>query len=425
MTSEMNAQLKVRYGDFINPLPSEDTMAKVAAWSQATRIGRSFNFPIYLGLPHGQKHNDDATAFTLATVIAPVSKEATLSGAEIAIRDNVSYSDLFTAQTAGDGNNGQAFMTASDYKVMGLMQSGELYRELAIMYGPGSTSTAAANIGVISSNVDSADLDPGTTVSITRATWIPGLWPLMTNALVDVYASDATTLRVSGVQVSNVSESNNSIDLYKSGSSYTPVAGDILLVYSAIDVSCYGLQSICANTGSLFGIDASAYPQWKVQSYSVGTAAIERLDITTIGSRMYTKGIKTGGTLKVSGPAFTDLAEEASELLRTTPDSNDVVTQGASKLVYRTACGNISVEAYPYMKQSIGMFYTNGIIKRVGATDLTFRNPMTKDDWFTTELADNAGTQLRIYYNAAVVVTQPDHMMYVTGIQSTADTLPA
>jgi len=426
MTSAMNAQLKVRYGRFIDPLPSEDTIAKFAPFGSAQKIGRSYNFPVYLGLPHGVKHNDDHTAFTLATVIAPVVEEATLSGSEIALRDNVAYADLFaTNNGVGDGQNGAAFMTASDYKVLGLMKSAELYRELALVYGPGSTSTAAANIGVVSASVSGADLGAGQVVNLTRASWIPGLWPNMTNALVDVYQSNGSTSRATGVTVTAPVEATNRITLTKAASSAVVATNDIILASTAIDVSCYGLQAIMENTGTLFGISASTYPQWKVNSYSCGSSVIERLDVLSIGSRQHARGVTKGGTLFVSSHAFTDLAEEAAELMRTAPDSSDVVSQGATKLVYRTACGPIEVVSYRYMKQSLGMFLPKDLVKRVGSTDLTFRDPLSKDDWFLQQLADSAGLQMRIYSDQAIIIEQPWHAMLVTNISSTADTTPA
>lgn len=424
MTSIEQAQLKVKYGEFIDPFPDEDMVARDAPFTSATKIGRSYNFPVYVGLPHGQKHNDDHTAFALATVISPVLAEATLAGSEFLLRDNIAYADLFATQSTGSGNNGNAFMSANDFVVLGLMKSGQLYRELDLMYGPGPTSTAASNIGVINASVSGANLGAGQVVNITRATWIPGLWQNMVGAKVDIYQTDGTTVRDTGVTVSAPVEATNRITLTKAASVAVAAATDIILVTGGIDVSMYGIEAICGNSGSLFGISASTYPQWRVQSYSAGSAAMERLDVLSIGSRMHSRGVRKGGKLRVASTTFTDLSEEANELLRTAPDSSDVVTQGASQLVYRTACGPITVESYSLMKQSIGVFTTNGNIKRVGSTDLTFRAPGT-DDFFYQQLADNAGCQLRVYFDQAVVIEQPHHAMYVTGIVSTADTTPA
>jgi hypothetical protein len=201
-------------------------------------------------------------------------------------------------------------------------------------------------------------------------------------------------------------------------------ATDILLLATAIDVSCYGLDAIGANSGSLFGISASTYPQWRVGSYSCGDAAIERYDVLKIGSNAADRGLSSGGTLWVSNGAFTDLSEEAAELMRSTPDQSDI-KQGANTLSYRTSCGEIKVRSYRYMKQGLGFFLPSGIAHRPGSTDTTFRDPMSKDNWFLQQLSGNAGLQMRCYWDQGVILDQPHLACRVTGIVSEADTEPS
>ena len=420
MTSQMQAQLKSRNGSFIDPMPDEDTMAKEIPFSSATKIGREYRFPVYLGMPGGSKFNDDHTAFAVPDAIAPVMEEATIAGSEWMGLDNVAYADLFATQ--GQEN---AHMTASDVKVLGLAKLGQMIRELTINYGPGSTSTAAANIGVVDGTVSGANLAAPQTIDVTQATWIPGLWPMMTNQLLDVYQTDGTTVRETGVTVQSMVAATNRLVLYKAASAATVAAGDILLLSTAIDKSCYGLEAITANTGSLFGISATTYAQWRCGSYSCGDQAIERRDVLNIGSQAADRGVSDGGTLWISNPAFVELSEEANELLQTAPSSNDVVVQGASQLNYRTSCGVISVKSYRYAKQSRGFFMPKGIAKRPGSTDLTFRDPMSKDDWFLQQLSGYAGLQMRCYWDQAVILEQPHLAFEVTAIQSSGDTAPA
>jgi len=83
MTSQMQALLKDRYGAFIDPLASEDTIAKFAKFvPPSSRNGRNYKFPVYLGLPHGVTHNDDHTAFSLGSVVAPVTEGGSPPGSE-------------------------------------------------------------------------------------------------------------------------------------------------------------------------------------------------------------------------------------------------------------------------------------------------------------------------------------------------------
>ena len=424
MTSAIQPLLTVRYGEFMNPLPSVDTIAAFAPFvPPKSREGRSYNFPVRLGLPHGVTFDDTKTAFSLGAVVAATTSEATLSGASVVVRDNVAYSDVFATQNgiSNGGGAGGAYFEAFDYCTTGLMQSGELYREAQLIYGPGPSSTAAANIGIVNASVSGANVGATQVVNITRETWAPGLWPNLIGATVDVYQTDATTVRIAGCTVTAMDESQNRLSLFKSGSSVTVAANDILLLRSNIDVSCYGLQSICANTGTLFGISASTYPQWKVASYSAGDLPLDRRGILQLCARQVGRGHKGGGTLYVSGTCVADLIDEAAELHRDN-DAPDTIVHGATGVTYKTPIGPVEVKVHPYFKQGIGMLLPKGKVKRTGSTDLTFNNG--KNEWFYMELPDNAGSQLRIFTEQAVVIESPWHAVYLTDIQSTGDTLP-
>src|SRR3990167_4107133 len=113
MASEIQAMLTVRYGEFINPLPEVDTLAKDLPFvPPKSRNGRSYNFPVQLSLPHGVTHSDTHTAFTLSSVVAPTMGEANITGAEILVRDNVAYADVFATRNgiANGGGQGGAYM---------------------------------------------------------------------------------------------------------------------------------------------------------------------------------------------------------------------------------------------------------------------------------------------------------------------------
>ncbi len=430
MTSAIEPLLKVRYAGFSNPLPSDDTIAKHAKFvTPEQRSGRSYNYPVYLGLPHGVTHDDTHTAFALNAVISPTWKEATLNGSEILVRDNVAYGDVTATMNgiANGGGAGGAYMSAWDNCTMGLMQSGELYRELALLYGAGSTSTAAANLGVVNASISGANLAAPQVVNLTRASWAPGLWPMMIGGLVDILQSDAATSRATSVTVTNIAEATCRLTLTTAASSATVAAGDVIIARSALDVSCYGLEAIAANTGTLFGISATTYPQWRVSSFSASSATLDRAKILGMCARQQARGAKGGGVLYLSGPCVADLIEEASELARFN-DAADVKVQGATGLKYKTPIGDVEVKVHPYLKQGIGLLLPNATntqdgVVRVGSTDLTFGEGQT--EWKLIPLADNAGIQMRIYSDQAIIIRNPWHAVYVTGIQSTYDVSPA
>src|SRR5690606_20361982 len=128
-----------------------------------------------------------------------------------------------------------------------------------------------------------------------------------------------------------------------------------------------------ANSGSLFGISAASYPQWKAKSFAVG-GALDRSKVMGALSSLSDRGLKNGGSLFANGHAISDLIEEANELHRDNDEAKDTIVHGASAISYKTPAGIVKVVAHPYMKQGQAIFLPNGKMERVGSTDLTFDN---------------------------------------------------
>lgn len=419
------ANFKRRYGSFINPLPSDNTIAEFAKFvQQDRRPGENYNFPVKVGNEHGLTANTDGTAFALNPAIDSQLQNAQLDGATLALVGNVPYDVAFKSNNgAGDGSSGGAFMRAFDLKIESLMESMEFYREVSLLYGCGGAAAAAANIGVVNASVSGANLAAPQVINLTRGTWAPGIWNMMQNGLVDVLQSNGTTVRETAVQVQSVDPTQARISLFKTGSANTVAVGDVIVPTGWRTKSCYGLQALLENTGTILNINAGIYPPWNAVKYPVG-GALGRAKLLQMAARMYANGIRGGGKLFVSGMTFAELAEEADALQRFTGNTDEVKRQGAEELEYKSPIGTLQVAVHSYMKQGIGMFFKTGTVKRVGSTDVTFRGD-GPNDWFFLELPQNAGYQLRVMSNQAPVMEVPYHCAILTGIANTGDIQPA
>lgn len=427
---------KERYGDWINPLPEEDTLAELGEFiKEEWRPGVAFNFPIKVQNEGGVTHNVDGSAFTVNDAIDSVWQNARLDGATVLLCGNLPYDvNAKSSNGAGPGSKGGAFWKATDQKVESMMVSASLYRELNLAYGAGTASTIAASIGAVAANVSGTTLTNGPTITITRATWAPGVWNQIRGHKVDIYQSDGATLRESGVTVTSAATSGtqNRLVLTKSGSAVTVAAGDLIVLNGQKAKSCYGLQAILENTGSLFNISASTYGMWQSCSFSAGSATLTRAKIGQFASRIFPNGLKNGGNLFVSGPTFADLGEEADALVQwTVQDGNapKLKRQGTNRLEFASQIGPITIVNYIYQKQSLAFFVGNSesggsLFKRVGASDITFALPGTRE-WFWTELSAAAGSQLRCYSNQAGVLEIPYHCGEITAISNNGDTSPS
>jgi hypothetical protein len=404
----------------MNPLPSDNTIASVAEFiPEELRPGDTYEWPLKASHEHGVTHNNDGTAFALNSVVDSVWVTARLDGSEVLIAGNVPYA------TQAKMKNGDASqMGPVDMKVEALMESGELYRELNLLYGAGTGSTVLANIGVVANSVSGADLGTPQVVNLTAASYSPGLWNNMTNALVDIYQSDLSTLRASDVKCSAIATSTCRVTLTKSGSSATVASGDVIALRSSKGKQCYGLQAILENSGSLFNISAANYPFWQALSVSAG-GALTIAEVRQAMAKLHNNGLKDGGTLFVSSATFEDFVAELDSSDRWNDDNTGKPKRvGVDNIQIISAAGTVDIAIHTYMKQGIAMFLPNGKVKRVGAVDLTFSLPGS-NEWFYVELEGNAGGQMRIYSHQAIVVECPYHAAIFTGITNNADVSPA
>lgn len=410
---------KQRYGDFTDPLPEDNTIADYFGFvRQDQRPGLAFSFPIVVSMEHGMTANVDGTAFPFNSAVDSVLKNAQIDGATLAVIGNIPYDVSFRAKNgAGNGNSGGAFRSAFELKTDMLMKSMEFYRELSLLYGAGTGSAAAANIGVVAS-ATGTNLGSGQQVTINEASWAPGMWTNMLGAKVDFFQSNGTTPVAggsAGIVVTSVNADTRTVGFQLVGSTAdVNVAGTVVIPTGWLAKSCVGVEAILKNAGVIFNIDASLYPMWKALQISAGSAALSRTRILGMMARLFPNGLSQGGKLFVSGPTFADLAEEADALQRYTGNTDDTKRQGANNLEYKSPAGVVNVALHKYMKQGEAMFFPAGNGKRVGSTDITFRGD--GDDWFFLELPSNAGCQLRILSNQAPILTNPFRCAFISNI---------
>lgn len=421
--SSVQGMFKQRYGRWIDPLPDEHTLADFGDFIPSeNRPGLGYNFPVLTGLELGQTANVDNTAFLLNAAVDSTVLNATLDGATIMLQSVVSYDTIYKSLNGtGNGSSGGAYKTALDQTVQAMLQGAAMYRELALAYGPGTGAAVASNIGIVGGSVSGANLGATQTVYLTEASWIPGLWIIVTgqNGMkVDIYQTDGTTLRETGVNVdARPSTTQTRLRLTKAASAATVAANDKIVPLGWRTKTCLGLESIYNNAGTIFGIDASVVAPWRCMTFSAG-GAMSRAKIMAMAAAVSINGVKNGGKLFVCAPTFADLAEEANALQRYTANTDSVKRQGASQLIYETAAGRIEVVVYQYAKQGQAMFISMDNFRRVGSTDLTMRPIGGGSEAFFTHMPSNAGASMRIYSNQAPVFEMPYRNFLITGIQN-------
>lgn len=438
--SEWLPNYKVVYGDYTDPHPTSDSMTAALPFvPKESRNGRTFNVPVKVSPEQGQTADVSGTAFAIRDARNSVMKEASLDGASLLYNGRIPYDAMLrTRNGTGDKRNGNAFKEAFELKTKDLMEQGEFYNEVAMHYGPGTGAVIADDIGrTAAAGGSGTNLgSPGVVVPIDIKTYAPGVWARMLNALVDIYASDGTTLIANNVTVQAVNP-----DYAPAGSPVSPnvtfvatttgnqqtttgpattlanMYGRRIVPAGWAQNSCIGVVSRVQNVGIQDGINAALYQVWKpVQVTTTGT--LTRLKLKSLMARMYPTGIRKGGKLWVAAPVFADLEEEMTSQNHYWP-KGEMEQVGINELVYKSPCGPLSIMLDPMMKYGAAVFWGNEAkAVRVGSSPLTFRGK--GDEWFFIELQGNAGSEIRCMANQSPFFYQPNKTAYISGFTPAA-----
>lgn len=417
------ALLMRQYGEIANPVPGEKTFAAdIKFVSQELRTGEDFRFPVRLGLEQGATYNTDHGAFALNAAVDGDYQVAALEGAELAMRATLSYGEM-SRLSQSKGRSSRAYDQGIGLKIANLTDAAEQHRDMNLWYGAGSSGLA--NIGVVSAIAVAASSGV-VTINISRATFIPGFWQDFRGGSVDVFTAGGTQRNTNALlKVTGVDRERCRVQLTGNTTDAAAVAAnDLLFFRGARAASMVGMQAICENSGSLFGISAATYPQWKAVQYAVGGTL--NFDKVAEGlSAAADNGLSEGCTLYVNPRTWTDLMTDEVALRRYVGERSEKARPGFNELEFVLNCGPVKIKPYRYMKQGLAFAIPTQEVHRVGSTDLTFTLPGSPNEYFYRELDGNAGAEIRCYTDQAIVAESPFHIVEFTGLSNTADCIPA
>lgn len=429
-SANTGALLKQVYGDLADPLAPEDSFARDIKFMTGKKIGREYYWPVRLGLELGVSFSLTHNAYALGDAVDAIYQDATVSGAEMTVRSQISYGQMSTLSES-KGDSAKAYDQGVAIKILGMTQGHELFREMQMWWGPGSAASPLSNIGVVA-NTGAIDT-PATGqcyLTITRATFIPGFWQNYQNGLFDIYNGSTkinsnAALQVVGVDVQKcrltVTGDATDVAAIDNGAS----AGYSLEFHGAVASSALGVQAIAETSGSVFGISNATYPQWKVINYAVN--GVMTFDIVTGAlSIAADNGLKRGGNLYLCNRTWTDLLNDEVALRRYFGDEmGGKASPGFKELEFITACGVIKIKPYQYMKQGNAAFIPTEVWHRVGSSDITATLPGNPDEFFFLQLPSNNGAELRTYSDQALIADYFFTTIWFTGLENTFDSIPS
>ena len=359
------------------------------------RPGADYNQSVILGMEHGVSFAEpDEGAFALNPPISGVIKQASIRGYQMVLRSAMAFDTMFASDSAGE----RAFEESTKYIFQAMMDSMSKKLEIRLFYG----QSGLADVGSVSSN----------TITIAAGSWAPGIWGGAENMRLEIYDS-AGNLR-GDCKVSAVDFDNKTVtvDAMPAGVAAT----DSIFEYGSKGKEMAGLHKIITNTGSLFGISASQYSLWKGNSHSAASTQLTFKKLAVGLSKPVAKGLQSDVTVYVNPSSWADLMTEQAGSRRFDVSYKSASAQaGHEALEFFSQNGKMTIVSSIFVKEGHAFAINHDQFLRVGSTDLTFKNPLSNEDFFHL-LENNAGVGIRCYTNQALFCTKIGHQLIFTNI---------
>lgn len=413
--SQLSGLFKESYGDDVkNLVPEAAKLVRLVPFVPRDKeIGNKYHQPVIVSQEHGVTYAAfDAGAFSLNAAISMQMQDAQVSSAQLLLRSALSYDAAARAS-----NSKKAFVAATELLVENMMESITKRLEIACLYG-------GTGIGATSSSSNQSATT--TLITFTTASWATGIWAGAENAKIQFYTA-VPALVSSGADsiftVTQVNAVNRTVLVTGTATGITALdtaiaAGTCTAYFNgAFGNEMSGLDKIMTNTGTLFNISALTYNLWASNSYSSGSAALTMGKLLNAVALAVNRGLNEDVTAMVNPRTWTNLMSDLAALRRFDGSyDRKKLESGAQAITFHGQNGMIDIVSHNCVKEGEAFVFPAKRLIRVGAWDVSFKTPGRGDEEIFTQLADNAGYELRVYTDQALFSEAPARMVKVTSI---------
>lgn len=357
--------------------------------------------------------------FALNSAVTMKMQDAQVPGYQAVLRATLDYE---SAARAANGRN--AFIDATALQVENMMESMGKRLELSLLYGQSGLSTADTSANVSTTR---------TAVTFTTATWSDATWSGIEGAELNFFDSATGALISSGadaifsVYSVNVSTKTVLVDGTTTGISAldaATLAGSVVAFYRGARTGAStfnempGIDKIITNTGILFNINAADWSLWRGNTYNASGALtfgkLQAAVAIAVG-----RGLMESVTVYVNPKTWSNLLNDQAGLrMYDSSYSSKALENGAQSLKFNSQNGVLEVVSHPFVKEGEAFIVPLKRLKRLGATEITFKTPGWGGDIFK-QLENNAGFEYRTYFNQAIMLETPARAVKITGITNT------
>lgn len=403
--TSLNETFKYVQETSLNDLKPNSAKLQELAGSLKTsdKIGRKYLWPVSLSYELGFTFGD-GTAFSYNADVAGVYDEIELDPNPVVLKSRIA---LEAAERMAQSDKAMLNHVAlrSGQMKMSLMKVAEIDALLG---------RSAVGLGVVSAVAVSGNA----TVTLTAATWAPGIWAAMEGVKIESRNSGGTLINTNDdLTLVSVDFSAKQIVLSGNASDLAALAANQIFYFKgAYANGQYGIHYQLDTAGTVFGINNSTYALWKGNEYAVsGNMTLSKL-LLGAEAAVSKGGLDEDAVFICSPLTFetlnTDLAALRSQDGSYDPEKGE---QGQQALTYNAQFGKIDVVAHPYCMQGYAYLLPKKGFKKVGSTDITFGIPGKQGEFFQL-LEDVAAYQMIGRYSWQMLLNQPGKAVLYTGI---------
>lgn len=417
LSNTSNGWFKEIYADNAEWLIKQSSlMTNLIEFEKKDAIGNAFNVSVNLTGANGVTYaGPTLDAFDLEEAIAAENKNVQVQGYNLVNRAKIGYQAAASAMTTK-----QSFGSATKYMVKALLEETTRRLEVEFLYGQQGIGASISHVAPVALGV--------VTVTINAQDW-SYIWVGKKNTKIQCYQAGVLVPGTTYFTVTNVNTVTRTVSLLETvGGEAATLAAAILALGVGVKIDYYfkgqfgntmaGMKKILTNTGTLFGIDASAYELWAGNTIDVaGALTFAKFQdglALAIG-----KGGFIGKAIAFCSPnSWADLNSDQAALRQydTSYKANEAVN-GFKALTFNSFNTEVEIYAHPMVKWGDAFMFPKDMVKRVGATDITFNNPLDYENQkFFLELGEKAGAEIRTYANQAIFMYAPAQGVYFSNI---------
>lgn len=373
-----NGLFKKKYAPKVkDAVPQDCKLCRRLPFDESKSVGDDYNAPVLLALENGfTRAAPGADPVTVKDAIASTTKNASPTPYQVALQAVVNFESASKASRKGE----KAIESMVKHVVKATTKSHKCLLEADAWYGQ-------ADWGVVESAVSGAS----GTITITAATWSPGIWAGREGMKIDVLDATLANEIDSAMKITAINFATRTITFDNVDASV--IAGHRLFLEDSVTAGgtpswseALGVHAALNNTGSIYGIDSDAFTLWDAPTIPAGGQPLEFDHTQALSSRIMEKGGMGKLTQFVAAISFADLVGDQAALRSYDEDgSTSRYRTGAKAITFYTGNGEVEIEPSIFVKQGFSYMLNLRTWSRLGSQDMSYSSPFSTEAFHVFE----------------------------------------